>query len=157
VCPRNEIYVDTRIFKPASLAYHLILNMSDSPEQPDKDRSPFKLLLIDDNVQMREMTRFYMQDLADEIRECADGGMAFDAYVDFLPDWVLMEVYLKETDGFAVIRRIAEFYPRARIIVVTNHPDDQTRLAATDAGADAFFGKDDLNALVSFIKTKSIN
>lgn len=126
------------------------------PEQTDKKREPVKLLIIDDNEQMREMTRFYLQDLADEIRECEDGEKAFGIYAEFLPDWVLMEVYMKKTDGFTAIKKIREVYPQAKIIVVTKHRDAQTRQAVSDAGADAFFGKDDLIALVSWLKTKRI-
>ncbi len=37
-----------------------------------------KILIVDDNCGMREMTRNYLQDLAAEIRECEDGEDALD-------------------------------------------------------------------------------
>jgi len=126
-----------------------MLNLS---EKSNKNQTRIKLLIIDDNEQMRRMTRFYLQDSADEIRECEDGEMSFEIFEEFLPDWVLIEVYLKKTDGFKAIRKIREAHPQAKIIVVTNYTDDQTRQAAVAAGAVAFFGKDDLMDLVSWLK-----
>ena len=38
-----------------------------------------KILIVDDNLQMREMTHKFLQDVADEIRECEDGSEALAA------------------------------------------------------------------------------
>src|SRR5690349_14307011 len=129
--------------------------MANLPDQSENRRPPVKLLILDDNERMRDMVGFYLQDLADEIRVCGNGAEALRECADFLPDWVLLEVYLHETDGFALINRINEVCRRAKIVVLTNHTDAQTRQAASSAGAFAFFGKDDLLALAAFIKTET--
>ena len=49
------------------------------------------------------------------------------------------------------MKNIKKVYPQSKIIVVTNHTDKPTGQAAEEAGANAFFGKDDLLALVSFL------
>lgn len=99
------------------------------------------------------MTRFYLRDIFDEIRECAGGEKTLETVAEFMPTWIVMEVYLKETDGFALIRRISVANRQTRIIVLTNRTDDQTRGASLAAGAFAFFGADDLMALASLLKS----
>ncbi len=49
-----------------------------------------KILIVDDNCQMRQMTCIYLRDLADETRECCDGTNALATYTDFQADWMLM-------------------------------------------------------------------
>jgi CheY-like chemotaxis protein len=49
---------------------------SDLPKP--KSFSLLKLLIVDDNDQMREMVKFYLRDLAFQVSECADGLDAID-------------------------------------------------------------------------------
>jgi CheY-like chemotaxis protein len=112
-----------------------------------------KILLVDDSADIRRLLKSMLAEIADEIYECGDGAEAFEAYAAHLPDWVLMDVFMKKTDGLTAIEIIKKVYPQARIVVVTNHTDKRIRQAAFDAGANNFFGKDDLLALVSFLKT----
>ncbi len=62
-----------------------------------------------------------------------------------------MDVAMKRVDGFAATKQITQAYPAAKVIIVTNHTDEKTRLAASEAGACAFCGKDDLLSLRSLI------
>lgn len=102
------------------------------------------------------MIRHIISDLTDRIEECEDGGEAVIAYKKYQPDWVLMDVSLKEIDGLTATRAIKTLYPLARIIIVTNHNDEQTRQAAMAVGAYAFLGKDNLLSLRSIINDKKI-
>ncbi len=110
-----------------------------------------KILLVDDSAAVRRLLKSMLAEVADEIFECDDGAEAFEIYATHLPDWVLMDVFMKKTDGLTAIEMIKKVYPSAKIVVVTNHTDKRTRQAAMEAGADGFFGKDDLLSLVSLL------
>lgn len=110
-----------------------------------------KILLVDDSAAVRRLLKSMLAEVADEIFECDDGAEAFEIYAAHLPDWVLMDVFMKKTDGLTAIEMIKKAYPTAKIIVVTNHTDKRTRQAATEAGADRFFGKDDLLSLINLL------
>ena len=112
-----------------------------------------KVLIVDDNEQARWMIRHYLRELSDDFRECTDGAEALSAYAEFLPDWVLMDWEMK-TDGLTATRRIIKAHPQARILIVTQHDDDNLRDAAIEAGARGFVLKDDLLALGSFLETR---
>ena len=128
------------MFKRAFGAYYF--QMMFNPRQPFA--ATLKLLIVDDNRQMRELTKTYLQDLAGEFQECEDGADALDCYKNFSPDWVLMDWEMKRLDGLAATRRIIENFPAAQILMVTQYDDDELRSAARDAGARGFILKENL-------------
>lgn len=112
------------------------------------------LLIVDDNKQVRRMIRSLVEDLDGEIFECADGAEAVSACEDRQPDWVLMDVQMEKMDGLTATRKIKNFFPQTKVVIVTNHADAKTRQAASDAGASAFLCKDNLMSLRELIGVK---
>lgn len=119
--------------------------------------SKLNILIVDDNPAVRTMTRFYLQDMANEIRECEDGADAFMAYADFQPDWVLMDWQMKRVDGLAATREIKIGFPNAKVVMFTQFDDDELRAAANEAGVCGFVSKDDLAALRSLLNDHTSN
>jgi CheY-like chemotaxis protein len=109
------------------------------------------ILIVDDNNQVRRMIRNLVEDLDVDFCECEDGSEALSAYRENHPDWVLMDVQMKEMDGLTATRQIKSFFPKAKVIILTNHSDAKTRQAAMDAGASEFVGKENLIALRDII------
>ena len=103
-----------------------------------------KVLIVDDNEKIRELVREYLPSSVDEIYECADGSEAFALYERHLPDWVLMDIQMKDVDGIKATRQIIAAYPKARIIIVTDHNDGELRQAAHEAGASQYVVKENL-------------
>jgi CheY-like chemotaxis protein len=113
-----------------------------------------KILVVDDSGEVRRLIKSLITDIADEIYECSDGAEAVELFIKHRPDWTLMDVYMKKMDGLAATKAIKEIDPQSQVVIVTNHTDKRTRKASLEAGADAFFGKDDLLALISLLMTK---
>lgn len=106
-----------------------------------------KVLIVDDSEPMRRMIRTVIGDLVGEIFECGDGCEALAAYREHRPDIVLMDVEMDVTDGLAATRQIKQFFPEARIVVVSQWEDAQLHDDARLAGAEAYVGKSDLQPL----------
>lgn len=106
-----------------------------------------KILIIEDNSQMREMIRHFVRDISNEIREEEDGIFALAAYKDFQPDWVLMDVQMKQMNGIQATKEIIAEYPNARIVIVTNYNDSMLRERAKEAGVSGFILKENLMVL----------
>ena len=79
-----------------------------------------KLLIVDDHAAMRHLIGRVVSDLVSEIEECGDGAEALDAYHRCLPDWVLMDIEMDQTDGITATREILLCYPRARVVIVAS-------------------------------------
>lgn len=110
-----------------------------------------KFLIIDDNPQSRKMIRKYLRASNAEIAEREDGSEALSAYCEFQPDWVLMDWEMKNVNGLEATGQIIKFYPRAKILIITNYDDKDFRLASLEAGAKGYILKDDLSPLNSFL------
>lgn len=102
------------------------------------------ILIVDDNAPMRRTIRSFLSDLAAEINECGDGKDVLQAYARHLPDWVLMDVAMKETDGLIATRWLLAQWPQARVVIVTNYDDEALRDEARQAGACGYVLKEDL-------------
>ena len=114
-----------------------------------------KILLVEDNSEMRRLIKSMIAEIADEIYEAGDGTEAVERYRTMRPDWVLMDIFMKPTDGLTAAA-IKNADSGAKIVFVSNHTDKRTRQAAQDAGGAAFFGKDDLLGLLEFLKNEKL-
>lgn len=106
-----------------------------------------KLLIVEDNPQMRQMIRAVVADLAEAIAECGDGDevvAAYEAQRFSRDDRVLMDLQMPRIGGLEATRRIRAAFPDAQIIIVTQHDDPHWRAAATQAGAVGYVLKENL-------------
>lgn len=101
---------------------------------------------------MRRTIRRVVSEFAREINECEDGAEALSTYEKHQPDWVLMDVEMREKDGLTATREICASFEDAKIVVVTNYGDAATREAARKAGACGFVLKENLLELRGIIE-----
>jgi two-component system response regulator DegU len=114
-----------------------------------------KILIVEDNPQMRQMIRAVVADLAEEVTECADGAEAVATYraQQFSEDdRVLMDLQMPGSGGLEATRRIRAAFPDAQIIIVTQYDDQHWRTAATEAGACGYVLKENLLELRQRLK-----
>jgi CheY-like chemotaxis protein len=102
------------------------------------------ILMVEDNDSMRQMIKKLLGDLTEAFKECVDGAQALTTYKQHRPDWVLMDIKMKETDGLAATKQIKAAFPNARIVIVTGYEDVRLREAAHSAGACAYINKENL-------------
>lgn len=105
------------------------------------------IVIVDDNAQVRQVIRRVVGALDPEIHECATASEALVAVESHHPDWVLMDIWLDGADGLSATRAITTRWPEAKVCIVTNDDDEELRLAARQAGACAYVGKQNLVSL----------
>ena len=110
-----------------------------------------KVLIVDDNEKIRELVREYLPSSVEQIYECADGSEAFALYERHLPDWVLMDINMKDVDGITATRQIIAAYPKAHVMMVTDYQEEELRKAAFEAGASQYIVKENLLSISEFI------
>jgi two-component system response regulator DegU len=103
-----------------------------------------KLLIVEDNLDMRRLIAQIVRKKGDDIFECEDGAEALNAYRRHAPDWVLMDIEMRLIDGISATRQIIADFPEARIAIVTDHDTKNLREAAREAGACEYIAKENL-------------
>ena len=114
-----------------------------------------KLMIVEDNEPMRRLMRSFVAPLADQICECGNGAEAVAAYAVQRPDWVLMDVEMQPLDGLSATRQIKARFADAKIIIVTQYNDAETRRAAHEAGAVDYVLKENLDAVRKILRRAS--
>jgi len=98
-----------------------------------------RILVIDDE---RPIRRFLNASLSGQftILEAATGAEALSMTVSGRPDVILLDLGLPDMDGLEVTRRLRE-WTQIPIIVVSVRDQEETKIAALDAGADDYLTK----------------
>src|SRR5947207_545681 len=100
------------------------------------------ILIADDEP---DMLRFLKSQLSQqyEVLEAVDGQQAIEKASHFLPDVILLDMMMPEKDGLQACREIRERTSTQSIpiILLTARADEETKLAALEAGASDFLSK----------------
>jgi|CXWL01.1.fsa_nt_gi DNA-binding NarL/FixJ family response regulator len=102
-----------------------------------------RLLLVDDHAVVREglCALFGRYTDIEVVGEAGDGATAIALYRACRPDVAIIDLRLPGTGGINVIRTIAGFEARARLLVLTSLEGDADVRAAMAAGASGFLLK----------------
>jgi two-component system alkaline phosphatase synthesis response regulator PhoP len=108
----------------------------------DQEKTPV-VMVVDDNLQNRELLQAYLEDMDCETLPAHDGTEALKIVADNPPDLILLDVMMPKMSGFEVCRRIKND-PKTTdipVIMVTalNEFGDIER--GIDAGTDDFISK----------------
>jgi len=103
-----------------------------------------KIMIVDDNAEMRVLIRNVLEQVASEFVECSDGKEAVAAFETERPDWAVMDVAMGVMDGLTATRLIKSKFPGSRILVITQHNNPKLRERAREVGASGFLLKEDL-------------
>ncbi|MDH7515105.1 MAG: response regulator transcription factor [Bacteroidota bacterium] len=116
-----------------------------------------KILIVDDSGPMRAFLRDLMLRLTPNVSTADDGDTAVQRYESEMPDVVLMDVRMPRMDGITATARIRALDPSASIVIVTEHDKEWYREEARQAGAVAYFLKEDLMDLLRYLRDGYMN
>ncbi len=102
------------------------------------------VVVVDDQTAIREAlaTMLDLQPDLHVVATAADGALAVAASAEHRPDVVLMDLNMPGMDGVAATRAITEQFPETAIVVLTTFADEESILAALEAGARGYLTKD---------------
>jgi DNA-binding NarL/FixJ family response regulator len=106
-------------------------------------RTPISVIIADDHRVVREglATILSAVDTVEVAGLAADGAQAVGLAVEHGADVVLMDLHMPGTDGVEATRRLKEERPATAVVVLTTYTDDDSILAALEAGATGYLTK----------------
>jgi len=103
-----------------------------------------RLLVVEDSEKFRKMLVSVLKGYYDEIYECSDGREVKSAYAKYMPDWVVMDVEMKDVDGLTATKTLKSEYPNAHVVIMTQLCDPELQFEAACAGAENFISKENI-------------
>ena len=99
-----------------------------------------RILIADDHTILRAGIRVLLELQPDFeiVAEAADGQETLAQVMAHSPDIVLMDIGMPGMDGLAATHEIVATYPETRVLILTQHENDEYVLPALKAGAAGY-------------------
>ncbi|MDO0928557.1 response regulator transcription factor [Streptomyces sp. TG1A-8] len=114
---------------------------SGRPALTRPDGTPLRVLVVDDDPDLAEVLTGALRYEGWQVRAAGDGSRAVAAARELLPDAVVLDVMLPDTDGFTVLRRLHEVKPDVCVLLLTARDAVEDRIAGITAGGDDYVTK----------------
>jgi DNA-binding response OmpR family regulator len=102
-------------------------------------RSGTTILIVDDDPTIRDSLARVLQSEDFEVRLAENGRVGARQVLDCLPDLILLDLNMPDTNGWQAFEVIARLVPQVPVIVITARPDQARR--AAEVGIDMLLEK----------------
>lgn len=116
----------------------------ETPAAPGiKSQSVIRVLVVDDHELIRRGLSAVLEEQEDfqVVGQAASGNAAVMLAKQVLPDIVLLDIFLGNTNGLDIAQQLQRACPDTRIVIVTGYTDDSYLLRAMRIGAHGYLPK----------------
>lgn len=123
------------------MASDTTMHPAESPEATSVNRphSPERILVVDDDVTVRESLGEVLALQQYQVHLAGDGRAAVRTSLDQTPDLILLDVNMPDITGWQTFEILTQFYPAVPVMIITARPGLANR--AMDFGVNAFMEK----------------
>jgi two-component system CheB/CheR fusion protein len=102
-----------------------------------------RVLIIEDDADARESLRMLVETQGNEVMTAADAAQGLQVATAFVPELVICDIGLPDTDGFQLVRRLREALAAhgTRYLALTGYGRTEVLDQALGAGFDSFLVK----------------
>ena len=99
-----------------------------------------KVLIVDDDQNICELLRLYIEKEGYDTRIANDGKAALEVFDEYNPDLIMLDIMLPELDGWQVCREIRK-KSQCQIIMLTSKSEVFDKVLGLELGADDYVVK----------------
>lgn len=100
-----------------------------------------QILVVDDEANIRDLARLYLQKEGYAVAVAADGEDALAKVKALSPALVVLDLMLPKVDGFEVCRRLRAESAETAILMLTARDEDIDKIIGLEMGADDYMTK----------------
>lgn len=100
----------------------------------------YKILIADDEAEIRDVLRLYLEKDGYEVVEASDGVETMEKLQKENPDLVILDIMMPSPDGYRVLRNIRE-NNNVPVIILSAKDTDTDKILGLDLGADDYITK----------------
>ncbi len=119
-----------------------------------------KILVVDDDRNIAELIRLYLEKEMYEVKTEYSGKAALDAFHSWTPDLVILDIMLPEIDGYELCKQMRKV-SRIPIIMLTARGETFDKVLGLELGADDYlvkpFEPKELTARVKAVLRRTMN
>ena len=119
------------------------------------DAAKPRILVVEDDVDLRKILRLQLGSLGYEILEAENGAAGFEVRQQERPSCVILDLMMPVMDGFGFLKRARclNQLQNIPIMILTASEDERNRIRGFQYQADAYMSKPyDLDALASQVE-----
>ena len=99
------------------------------------------ILVVEDDRNISDLIRMYMEKEGFEVRSAYDGGKAIEEFEKQAPDLVLLDLMLPEMNGFEVCKLLRDKGRSTPVLIITAREEEKDKILGLDLGADDYITK----------------
>ena len=100
----------------------------------------YKILIADDEAEIRSLLRLYLENDGYTVIEAKDGAEALVKVKEQSPDLCVLDIMMPEMDGYQVLRKIRETN-NIPVIILSAKDADSEKILGLNLGADDYISK----------------
>ncbi|EHQ90602.1 response regulator transcription factor [Desulfosporosinus youngiae] len=100
-----------------------------------------KIMIVDDDPNIRELVLALLQNNGFEACEAADGRDALQKMTDDHPDLVIIDIMMPNMDGFELCRHLRRYYENLPVLMLTAKGELKSKVRGFGLGADDYLTK----------------
>jgi DNA-binding response OmpR family regulator len=100
-----------------------------------------KIMVVDDDLHIRELVRALLIDGGFEVCEAHDGQHALRIIMDESPDLLVIDVMMPNMDGYELCRALRRYYENVPVLMLTAKAELPSKVKGFEAGADDYLTK----------------
>ena len=100
-----------------------------------------KILLVDDEKDIRDVLHLPLSDMGYEVIEAEDGDEALRVFIEAQPPIVLTDIKMPNMDGIELLQKIKRESPETEVVMITGHGDMDLAIKSLKYEATDFITK----------------
>ncbi len=117
------------------------------------------VMVVDDSIiTIKNLSKILNELGYNVVASCINGQQALEKYQELKPDLVTMDITMPDMDGMEATKKIMAADPKALVIMITSHGQQQMVLDAIEAGAKGYilkpFNKDKVAESIKKLKDR---
>ena len=100
----------------------------------------YKILIADDEAEIRDLLKLYLENEGYAVIEAADGVEAINLVNQQSPDLCILDIMMPKMDGYKVLRKIRET-SNVPVMILSAKDADSEKILGLNLGADDYMAK----------------
>jgi signal transduction histidine kinase len=121
------------------------------------DKTPFTILIVDDEEDIREVLEIALMDMGHEVFLAPDGKKALELFEEQHPSIVITDIKMPVMGGIELLKQVKRRSPDTQVIMITGHGDMDLTIDSLKFGATDFITKPVNVDILEIAVTKAVD